>query len=162
MAEKKYSDANIADPERDDLPCAKPCPPASDSIRELTRVVMGWLELEKRIPRSFVMCIPSKCIEAWTGIALYGRKDSDLLYEIECRSDIENYLAQKPARERLIRNRKGRMKKATRRYSEKSDQITSQWNYVTSNCDQARIFTEHIVEVGSIKRLLADKGPVAT
>ncbi|RKZ48569.1 MAG: hypothetical protein DRR08_31605 [Candidatus Parabeggiatoa sp. nov. 2] len=67
------------------------------------------------------------------------------MVDIECHSNIENYLAQKPARERVIRNRSGRMKKITQKYSEKSGQITSQWDYITQKCHQAERFTQHIV-----------------
>jgi hypothetical protein len=38
------------------------------------------------------MCIPSKCTEAWVAIALYGKSDKNILVDIECHSNIENYL----------------------------------------------------------------------
>ncbi len=144
VAEKKYSDANITMPPANDLPCVKPCPPADDTVQALKRVVLGWLSIDDQHPRSFVMCIPSKCTEAWVGTALYGCTDGEELNDIECKHDIENYLAQKPAGERLIRNRGGKMKKIVARYSEKSDQIRDQWGYVTRKCEQALLFTEDI------------------
>ncbi len=145
VAEKNYSQANITNPTNNDLPCAKPCPPASGSVQALKRVISGWLDLTGQLPQPFVMCIPSMCTEAWIAVALYGEEDNDILSNIECKLDIENYLAQKPARERVIRNKNGKMKKITCRYSEKSEQITSQWDNITHHCDQASIFTEQII-----------------
>jgi len=43
---------------------------------------------------------------------------------LKCNSNIENYLAQKPAKERFIRNRKGKMKKFTKKYAEYSEVST--------------------------------------
>jgi len=142
VAEKNYSDANIKNPNKNDLPCVQACPPASPTIQALERVVLGWLNLKEQLSHPFVMCIPSKCTEA---IALYGADDPNILVDIECHSNIENYLAQKPARERLIRNRSGKMKKITQKYSEKSRQISSQWYYLTQKCNQAEKFTQQIV-----------------
>lgn len=147
VAEKNYNDANIHNPANDDLPCVKPCPPAGDSVQALKHVVLGWLDLVEQFPESFVLCIPSKCTEAWVSVALYGQTERNIVNNIECRADIENYLAQKPARERLIRNRDGRMKKITASYSERSVQITEQWNYIAQNCEQANIFSEDISAV---------------
>ena len=71
-----------------------------------------------------------------------------MLYLYKTRNNfIENYLAQKPAKERLIRNRKGKMKKITQKYSEKSGKITNQWDYITQKCNQAEIFTKLIKEL---------------
>ncbi len=142
VAEKNYSDANIKNPIKKDLPCVQPCPPASNSIQKLELVVLGWLNLKEQLPNQFVMCIPSKCTETWVAIALYGQSDEGILVEIECNPNIENYLAQKPAKERLIRNRNGKMKKITQKYSEKSEQIKNQWDYITQKCNQANKFTE--------------------
>ncbi|MEK8020259.1 MAG: hypothetical protein VSS75_025585 [Candidatus Parabeggiatoa sp.] len=152
VAEKNYQDANIANPIENDLPCVvQPCPPASHTIQALEQVVLGWLNLKEPLPEPFVMCIPSKCTEAWVAVALYGQIDPNLL--VECHSNIENYLAQKPAIERLIRNKKGKMKKITQKYSEKSEKITRQWDYITQKCHQAERFTQHIVVMSSVSVL---------
>jgi len=145
VAEKRYSDANILDPIKDDLPCVLPCPPASNTTKNLEQVVINWLKLSGQTFKPLVMCIPSKCTEAWVAAALYGQKDNSILVELECRSDIENYLVQKPARERFIRNRNGKMKKLTKRYSEYSEQITKKWNYIVEQCTQAKQFNDRIV-----------------
>jgi len=145
VAEKNYSDANLKNPFKKDLPCVQACPPVSPTIQALERVVLGWLNLKKQLSHPFVMCIPSKCTEAWVAIALYGADDPKILVDIECNTNIENYLAQKPARERLIRNRSGKMKKLTQKYLEKSGQITSQWDYITQKCNQADRFTQQTV-----------------
>jgi hypothetical protein len=146
VAEKNYQSANIENPVKNDLPCVQSCPPASNTIELLEQVILGWLNLKQQHSHPFLMCIPSKCTEAWVAIALYGQGDKNLLIDIECNSKIENYLAQKPAKERLIRNRSGKMKKITQKYSEKSGQITNQWDYTTQKCNQADIFTLRVYE----------------
>ncbi|ETR72676.1 MAG: hypothetical protein OMM_07387 [Candidatus Magnetoglobus multicellularis str. Araruama] len=93
------------------------------------------------------MCIPSKCTEAWVVAALFGQKDDSILVEIECNAAIENYLAQKPARERLIRNRNGKMKKITKRYAEYAEQITKKWSYIIEQCTQAKQFNDRIIDL---------------
>ena len=106
VAEKKYSDANIENPVYNDLPCALPCPPAENTVINLEKVLKRWLNLNEKKINPLVVCIPSKCIESWLVAAFYGKNDSGILIDIECNSNIENYLAQKPAKERFIRNRK--------------------------------------------------------
>ena len=145
VAEKKYSYANILSPENNDLPCVLPCPPASNTTKKLEQVVYNWLNLGGQNFKPLVICIPSKCIEAWLVAACYGQNDNSILIDIECNAGIENYLAQKPAKERFIRNRKGRMKKVTKRYTEYSEQITKKWNYIIEHCAQARQFNDRIV-----------------
>ncbi|KPA17828.1 hypothetical protein MHK_001953 [Candidatus Magnetomorum sp. HK-1] len=88
-----------------------PCPPASDTTKNLERVVYNWLNLSGQVFKPLVMCIPSKCIEAWLATAYYGENDSNILIDIECNAGIENYLSQKPAKERFIRNRKRKKKR---------------------------------------------------
>jgi len=145
VAEKTYSDANISNPIRNDLPCALPCPPAKNTTKNLEQVLKKWLHLSEQDLKPLVMCIPSKCSEAWLAVAFYGQTDHHILIDIECKADIENYLAQKPARERFIRNRKGKMKKITKKYTENSDQITNKWAYVVQQCVQAKQFNDSIV-----------------
>ena len=145
VAENKYSDANIKNPVNNDLPCVQPCPPASNTTKCLEQVAYNWLNLSGQVFKPLVMCIPSKCIETWLAAACYGQNDNMILNDIECNADIDNYLAQKPAKERFIRNRKGKMKKITTRYAEYSDQITKKWNYIIEKCDQARKFNDRIV-----------------
>jgi len=145
VAEKKYRDANILNPKKDDLPCVSPCPPASNTTTNLEQVIYNWLNLSGQYFKPLVMCIPSKCIEAWIAVACYGQNDTSILMNIECNADIENYLAQKPAKERFIRNRKGKMKKLTKRYSEYSETITTKWNYIMEQCLQAKEFNDRIV-----------------
>jgi hypothetical protein len=147
VAEKKYGDAGIADPVNDDLPCVKPCPPAEDSVAALRQVVLGWLGLNAKLPRPFVFCIPSKCTECWVFVALYGQSHSNALTDIECDPDVARYLAQKPAKERLIRIKDKKTKKMPNRYSEQSDRISRRWGYVADICRQAYVFDMEVAAV---------------
>ncbi|MBF0452746.1 MAG: hypothetical protein HQK75_18730 [Candidatus Magnetomorum sp.] len=85
----------------------------------------------------------------------YGQNDNNILVEIECNADIENYLAQKPARERFIRNRKGKMRKITKRYAEYSGQITKKWNFIIEQCSQAKEFNDRIIDLKLSKQEIA-------
>lgn len=147
VTEKNYRDANIADPVNHDLPCAKPCPPAIDSVEALKQVVLGWLGLNAGLPRPFVFCIPSKCTECWVFVALYGQTGDETFTDIECDPDVARYLSQKPARERLVRIRDTKMKKMPNRYGEQSCKITSRWEYVIDNCHQAHVFDMDVADV---------------
>ena len=62
------------------LPCEYPCPPASDTVAELYDVVCGWLAPSRPGDKA-VICIPSKCIEAWVAAALYGLGDPVLRFK---------------------------------------------------------------------------------
>jgi uncharacterized metal-binding protein len=49
VAEKNYSDANIANPVKNDLPCVQPCPPASHTIQALEQVAIKLTHLGSTI-----------------------------------------------------------------------------------------------------------------
>jgi len=144
VAKKNYQDANIKNPIKKDLPCVQPCPPASDTIQVLESVILGWLNLKGQLPHRFIMCIPSTCTEVWVAVALFGQSDASILDDIECNFKIENYLAQKPKKEKLIRNRSGQMKKLEKKYREKSGEMTNQWDYIIQKCEQAKKFNDDI------------------
>jgi hypothetical protein len=80
-------------------------------------------------------------------VALYGQSHSDALTDIECDPDVARYLAQKPAKERLIRIRGKKMKKLPNRYSEQSDRISNGWGYVADICRQAHVFDTEVAGI---------------
>jgi len=110
-----YGAANITDPPADDLPCDQPCPPASDTVQQLSEIVKGWLT-PSELGRKGVLCIPSKCIEAWVAAGLYGQSDPKFLNDPECDLRIAGYLHGKPAKEPLLVRKEGTFKKRKGRY----------------------------------------------
>jgi len=143
VAEKSYADYQI-DPPRDDLPCARPCPPAADSVVALRRVVLGWLEMEETgLPRHWLFCTPSKSSETWYVAARYRSVCSEIDH-LECAPGLEAWLAGRPAAERVIRWKDGKQKKVTRAYRDHVHHITSQWSRVVGSCQQAASFTDEV------------------
>lgn len=102
VAGKKYQDANIGDGP-DDLPCQQPCPPVENSVKALRKVLLGWLGLNRdgEPPNKWVLCIPSKCVEAWAVVALYDKSDP-IMKEIECNFGLEDWLSRRPKKERSL------------------------------------------------------------
>jgi hypothetical protein len=150
VAAMSYESANISRAPNDDLPCEFPCPPASDTVHALQKVVVGWLALS-RPGKKTVICIPSKCIEAWVAAALYGATDSGVLENLECSYDIVNYLHRKPSRERLIKmqpepGKARRLRKIKTRFQKAQPRITSSWAFVTQACPQAKAFQKAVVQ----------------
>ncbi len=64
VAHTTYWRASIRDAPRDDLPCDRPCPPASATTNALQAVILGWLG-EAACPQGVVLCTPSKSIDTW-------------------------------------------------------------------------------------------------
>jgi hypothetical protein len=143
VAGMSYADAGIHEPAFNDLPCERPCPPASDTVGLLFRVVQGWL-LPTRPGDYGIICVPSKCIEAWVAAGLYSQTAPELMDELECSYTIIDYFQQKPARERLIRSKKGKPKKIRSRYLEVSETLSKEWENITQYCPQAGLFQEAV------------------
>ena len=97
------------------------------------------------------ICIPSVCTEAWIATALYGKSDPGILTEIECNETVENYLAGKPARERLIIP--STLKKRTARYRAGAVKISNNWGMVTEHCSEAKKFEDDIRILLALDRL---------
>lgn len=100
VANERYGNANITDGPGD-LPCQRPCPPAADSVNELRKVLMGWLDLQgiEALPGRWIFCNPSMCPEAWLITALYGDTEPEVMTEIECNRNLGNWLSRRPIAE---------------------------------------------------------------
>ncbi len=144
VGRQNYAQANIQNPPKKDLPCNLPCPPASDTVRNLETVVLGWLNLENGRIERLILCIPSQSIESWIGVAKYGKAAPDILEEIECDLQFERFLAAKPAKERIIRIRNGKAKKLKKKYEENMHLVRDNWEFVEQNCPQALIFRNRL------------------
>jgi len=143
VAGMPYSSAKIDDPPYNDLPCEYPCPPASRTVGALHNVVRGWLD-PSRPGAKAVICIPSKCIEAWAAAALYGPNDPDLVDDLECSFEVIPYLHAKPAKERLVRIREGKWRKEPGKFKRAQQTISNRWSDVKYYCPQAAHFQEEV------------------
>ncbi|RLC16594.1 MAG: hypothetical protein DRI57_10985 [Deltaproteobacteria bacterium] len=91
-----------------------------------------------------ILCIPSKCTEAWVAAALYGQDDQNILDNLECNMQIVAYLHNKPARTRLVQSKEGKFKKNTGRYRKSMTKIKENWAFVQQACPEAGIFSEAV------------------
>ncbi|MCD6588466.1 MAG: hypothetical protein J7K88_07940 [Candidatus Fermentibacteraceae bacterium] len=147
VAEKRFSDCGLDSP---GLPCVSPCPPSGDTVKKLKNLLKSWMPGNPLDNRT-VICIPSVCTEAWVVTALYGKLNPDILTEIECNETVENYLAGKPARERLIIP--STLKKRTERYRASAVKISNNWDMVTEHCSEAKKFEDDIRILLALDRL---------
>ena len=85
VARATYRDGAIDDP-TPDLPCEKPCPPASNTTDALRQVILRWIGA-KETPSRCVLCTPSKCIESWVIKALFPNNSAMRKKGWECHPD---------------------------------------------------------------------------
>lgn len=116
------------------LPCVKACPPIQDTIVELKRIILSWLN-----PASFgssIICIPAQSSGTWLAAALLPA-NHNLLRNAECNINVENGLQQLP--------KAARVKKTKRDYQSQAPLLTDNWAQVKSLCSQAVAFEEHVL-----------------
>ena len=99
VAGMTYKSGRIED-ESDDLPCEKPCPPASDTTDALRLVILRWMG-ETEVPDQLVLCTPSKSMEAWVMAALFPNNKVLARRGWECHADPAAQLGQQPTRQRI-------------------------------------------------------------
>lgn len=143
-----YSSGNITDNPNDDLPCDRPCPPPTDTVDRLRQVLFGWLDTSST-PDKTVLCIPSKCTEAWVAAALYHRNTSSRISMdgLECNLDVARDMARLPARTRLVRIVEGTPKKLASRYRNNAGTMTKQWPVVRDCCTEADRFNLAVIDL---------------
>lgn len=117
------------------LPCAKPCPPVSDTVQALHEVLTSWLGQVKQ--DSFtIFCLPAQSSGTWLAAAVQSPTDP-LLAGGECDPNIETSLAQLKKNERI--------KKKVKEYRAHAPQITQQWAQVKQICSQAEQFESSVL-----------------
>lgn len=118
VADKTYASGRLH-PKRGDgsLPCARPCPPPSDTTNTLRSVLLSWCK-ETATPPKTVICMPSKSTEAWIVATLFP-EDRSMRTSIECYANPEARLGQQPNRQRI--------RKTTRDYRKQAERLTRAW-----------------------------------
>lgn len=113
------------------LPCAKTCPPASDTTDSLRRVMLSWVG-EIQTPPKAVLCTPSKNLEAWV-MAIFFPNDTLMQRQCwECFPNPESRLGQQP--------KKSRFPKKLQSYEQRSSQIQAKWTLAVTKCSEAERF----------------------
>jgi hypothetical protein len=136
VADQSYKDARITpNPSDLPLPCAKPCPPPSDTADEIRRVVLSWLK-EPSLPPKTAFCVPSTSTETWVLASLFP-SDPLVVRGLECAPDAEGHLNRQPKRQRV--------RKARRDYDQRRDDLTAAWPRVAQLLSQAGRFQAEIL-----------------
>ena len=129
-----------------DIDCAQPCPPAWDTVRELRRHVLGWLDeprppnnIEPRPPKNMVLCIPAQNTDAWVLSALFTH-DPHVGPGLECLLKPEQQLTRhRDSRgKRLVKPNRS---KSSAPYDANRAQIAQNWGRAVEFCAEARRFT---------------------
>jgi len=147
VASFTYSSANISDPPLNNLPCNQPCPSPMDSINVLKQVILSWME-ESSLPECWILCIPSKCTEAWVVALKYNNTGNQILNNLECDMNLEHWLSLRPISEgeRFTRKKSGNLyKKNTRVYRTFSDEVTKKWPSILHTNSSANAFNSDLV-----------------
>jgi hypothetical protein len=116
------------------LPCKQPCPPVSDSVNALQRVLLSWLSPATNGNRT-ILCLPAQSSGTWLAAALLP-ESHPLLVGAECNPAVEDGLAQLPKTVRIRKNQ--------REYRAQADAITHQWGRVKIICSQALVFENSV------------------
>jgi hypothetical protein len=132
-----HLDADVAG--ESEVACEQPCPPASDTVDALRDLVLReWCE-EEWLPPRVVFCVPSKSMDAWVFVALCPG-DRLATPDIECRSEPETLLKQKP--EKLVSGPEDR--KNTAAYRAAAPRVAEAWPHACSVCTQAERFDREL------------------
>ena len=136
VASKTYASAGIVDPPRDDLPCDRPCPPATDSTNALRAVVLNWLG-EARPPSRLVYCTPSMDMEAWVVALVWPDNAFVQRGDWECRPNPGGQLSALPLHMRF--------RKTTRDYKRKQRDFGAGWPRVAAMLTEAERFERELL-----------------
>jgi hypothetical protein len=121
------------------LPNRLPCPPPTGSADAVRACILSWAGLGAPGPRT-VLCVPSKAIDAWLAAAVLDTGDA-LLTGLECNLDLARQLAALP--------RARRLKKGSREYRARANEVTDAWSDVRRRCSQAERFSTEVAAVAT-------------
>ncbi len=119
-----------------------PCPPASDTVTEMRKLVLRWLG-EEHLPGNVVLVIPSKSTEAWI-VAALRHKDGIASEELECHPKPERVLTVEPYD--FMDKRRGGAKKDQGVYRDKlAPVVAAHWLGVCAACGEAKRFHDALI-----------------
>lgn len=119
------------------LDITNPCPPAATTGSQLGLALLGQLT---RGPTCWIVTMtPSLTSEAWIAASLVPPYTSKI--PIECDPNVENELANR----KLLRRKKGIVKKPVAQYRDLVAMMMTRWNLVTQVCGQAATFEQALV-----------------
>lgn len=122
---------------KDDLPCAKPCPPAYNTTNALRGRLLGWCSLDT-VPPGMVLCTPSKSTEAWVVAALFPTDREACKPSWECFRDPASRLAQQK------KGKGTRIRKSMEAYRSRATEISTEWPRLESQLTEAARFSADV------------------
>lgn len=130
VSRKQYSNYRIQPRASDaSLPCAKECPPASDSADALQRVVQSWLPASVS-HENLIFCLPADSLDTWVyAIFFSGKKPS--IRDLECSHNIE------PRVQRIL-------PKTVESYKKSQHRLKEGWPLVEVSCPQGKRFADSV------------------
>jgi len=117
------------------LPCARPCPPARDTVDALRQVAATWMG-ETTLPARAVFCMPSKSTEAWVMAALFP-DDAAMILHGECHADPASRL---PQQQKAVR-----IRKSEKDYRSKSQKFRERWPIIAQTHSEANRFQTELL-----------------
>ncbi len=142
-----HLDADVAN--TNEIDCACPCPPASDTTASLRNVVLDqWLELAEPNP-AIVIAVPAQATETWIVTALDAETNGEPVGINECSPQPDLTLTRPPYR--LLRARK--RKPDNRLVVQKPRAVYEQtlipkpvaaWRHVVTKCQEAAKFSQEV------------------
>lgn len=136
VADEVYPNARIdpGPPDRQ-LPCAKPCPPASATTDALRTVLLSWCG-EVAEPTHVVICMPSKSLVTWVVAAAFPTDQMMQRNHPECFANPEGRLLQQPMGRRF--------RKRPRDYQDRADLFVRAWPDICRFDEAARFQREFV------------------
>lgn len=117
------------------LPCARQCPPASDSADALENVLSSWLG-GVTLGSHSALCFPAQSSGMWLAAATLNA-GHPLLLNAECNIGLEDGLSHL--------NKATKIKKTKRDYQAKANNIVNNWQTVKALSIQAQRFESAII-----------------
>lgn len=136
-----HLDADVAD--EAEISCARPCPPALDTVDALDALLRSWMNGPDLDPR-IAFCLPSKATESWIIQAVIpSRKPADV--DPECHPDPAALLLGGPRK--LVRRRGPKLKKLRPAYAALVPALTKAWPELAVVSTTAKRFDDQLGQI---------------
>lgn len=138
-------------------------------VNHVRILIQKWLGLET-LPEKIILCVPSMASETWAFVALCSDDKINVpcISEcrskkcIECQTDIKRKLKtqNKKIGVKLVTSKKGKLRNHASAYFHVQEQISKNWDIVTTSCCQADRFNYELESLFSIldnKKFIREK-----
>jgi len=131
---------------------ARPCPPISSTTENLRKVIANWLNLDSinQFPPQVLLAIPAQDSENWVFAAIFSDDELCRNPDYECIHPLNShqnpaYLLTLSEYGRILRRKKGEIKKSKNSYRRILPDVVISWDTVCDICTQAQLFHDGLV-----------------